>query len=119
MRNRAMIQIAAVASLLAGAAGGLIATAPPAAAIQQCQGGWEYSSYVNVIPPPNPSISVSYFYQCKYGIGSIPQPVSISKYIGNGVWQVVASGSGIIGYTCTGGRYEYTTNVSQYPFYCG
>lgn len=121
MRSHVTTQLAAAALIFGGTAAAAVATASPAAAIGgggSCQ-SYELSATVTVDPPPNPEISVNDWNYCVPGPGGIPYPVTISKYIGNNVWQVVASGNGDAWYTCTGGRYLYTTSISSAPFYCG
>jgi hypothetical protein len=118
MRSRLLAQMAAGAVVLAGAAGGMLAGAPPAAAIGSCQ-SYQYDANVTVNPPPNASISVLDWDYCIPGPGGIAFSITISKYIGNNEWQVVATGKGEAEYSCTGGRYLYTTSISQSPFYCG
>ncbi len=128
MRSHLLMRMTAATAMLAGAAGGVIATAPSAAAIQFCNGfkTEEYAYSVN--PAPNPGGSPYIYVEDNEVCSSnplldAPLGVSISKYLPNGTWQVVASGSGSVTYSCTGGRYLYTTSVTtkegKPAFYCG
>jgi hypothetical protein len=116
-------RLALAATLFATAMATTIAAAPTASAavpkIQQCQGGYALYSNVTVSPPPNASINVVAYLYCVLGYGTIDQNITISKYIGNNVWQTVATGKGEVAYNCTGGRYAYLTNYSSSQFYCG
>ena len=118
MRSRVLAQTAAAAMVFGGLAGVAVAAAPPAAAIQQCQ-SYQRDVSVTVSQPPNAQISVNAWDYCIPGPGGIAYPITISKYIGNNVWQVVASGKGDVFYSCTGGRFVYITNFSSSQFYCG
>jgi hypothetical protein len=113
--------------LLTGAMATTVAAAPAASAattartipaIQSCQ-SYEPDFTVTVTQPPNAEISVNAWEYCIPGPGGIPYHITISKYIGNNQYQTVATGTGEAFYTCTGGRYLYTTSISSAPFYCG
>jgi hypothetical protein len=123
MRSHLTARLVAVATMLAGAAGGAAAAAPPAAAIQQCQ-GYQYQIDYGVRSSPSPYVYVDDTAYCIPGPGgNLFFPVTISKYIGNVGWQVVATGKGSATYTCTGGKFLYTTSVTtnqnKPSFYCG
>jgi hypothetical protein len=124
MRNfaaHATGRLAFAATLLTAATATTIVAAPAASAapeIQSCQ-SYEPDFSVTVSSPPNASISVNAWEYCVPGPGGIPFSITISKYVGNNVYQTVATGKGEAFYSCTGGRYLYTTNISQAPFYCG
>jgi hypothetical protein len=113
--------------LFAGAMATTVALAPAASAapaarvipaIQSCQ-SYEPDFSVTVTQPPNAEISVTAWDYCIPGPGGIAYHITISKYIGNNQYQTVATGTGEAFYTCTGGRYLYTTSISSAPFYCG
>jgi hypothetical protein len=122
MRSHLLIRIAAVAVMLAGAAGGTVAAALPAAAIQQCK-SYEYQVDYGVTSGSPQSVYTDDIAYCIPGPGSILHPVTIYKYIGGSGWQWVATGNGTVRYTCTGGRYLYSTYVTMLEnkpgFYCG
>lgn len=121
MRSHLLIRMTAVTALLAGAATGAVATASPAAAIQQCTGGYTLVASYGVTSAP--SVYVEDYDECNSAPFSIAYPVSISKYVGGVGWQVVASGKGYVNYACTGGKFLYTTSVTtaqgKPAFYCG
>ena len=122
MKTRVMPRLAGATVLLAGVIGGIVASAPQAAAIGQCQ-SYQPNYSVTVSAPPNPTIFAVGWEYCIPGPGGIPYHITISKYIGNNNWQVVSTGVGEASYTCTGGRYLYQTNidfiVGLANFYCG
>jgi hypothetical protein len=122
MRSRVMAEVAAASLILAGAAGGMVATASPAAAIGggggSCQ-SYQLDAYVTVNPPPNASIYVNDWDYCIPGPGGIAFPITISKYIGNNDWEVVATGNGDASYACGSVQYVYLTSISESQFYCG
>jgi hypothetical protein len=110
--------------MLASAAAGALATAAPAVAIQQCQGYQLQADYGVSGSPTTQQVYVDDIDFCLPGPGgNIFFPVTISKYVGNSGWQVVARGSGTATYTCTGGQFLYTTSVTtaqnKAAFYCG
>lgn len=101
--------------------GGVVGSATPAAAsIPRCD-SYEYHQDYFVADPPNASIHVDDYAVCIPGgaAGNLYYDASISKYLGNNSWQVVATGRGSADYTCTGGQFLYTTDVSPNTFYCG
>lgn len=109
--------------MVAAGAAGALATAGPAAAIVQCQ-GYQLQADYGVSTSPSAHVYVDDIDYCIPGPGgNIFFPVTISKYVGNSGWQVVASGSGTASFTCTGGQFLYTTSVttaqSKAAFYCG
>jgi hypothetical protein len=111
----------AVAAVVAATAGGVFATAAPANAIRQC-GGSESMTYG--VAPSGTSLSVDDAIIDFNNLScDVNLPVSVSKYIGNVGWRVVATGTGTIIYNCTGGRSLYTTSVTtkegKPAFYCG
>ncbi len=122
MRSRQMAQLAAAAAMTAGLLGGVAASASPAGAIQQCQ---SYTLQADYGVTTTPSVYVDNIDFCNPGPGgNIFLPATISKYVGNVGWEVVASGSfGSATYNCTGGRFLYTTSVTtgqnKAAFYCG
>lgn len=123
MRSRKLIRLTAVTTLLAGVAAGAVATATTAGAIQQCQ-SYTYQVDYGVSSSPTLHVYVDDIAYCNPGPGgNIFYPVTISKYVGNVGWQVVASGSGSATYNCTGGKFLYTTSVTENEgkagFYCG
>jgi hypothetical protein len=122
MRSHLLIRTVTGAAVLVGVAGGAIAIASPANALHACGSGFEEMDYSVSSPPIAISVDdVIVFpsnHNCDVNVG-----VSVSKYIGNGSWQVVATGAGSLQYSCTGGRYLYTTSVTteerKPAFYCG
>ena len=119
MRSHLFIRITAAAAMLAGAAGGAVTTASPAEAIGSCSDHQlQYSYGVSSTSPYYVYVAESDI--CIPGPGGTPLPVTIYKYVGGVGWEAVAGGTGYAMYTCTGGRYLYTTSVN-YPtgFYCG
>lgn len=125
MRSHLPIRIATVVITLAAATGGALAAASPAAAIQSCNGGYTpVQTYYGVTSTTPQYVEVTEVAICYSNPAlNINFAVSISKYIGNSGWQVVATGKGDLTYPCTGGRYLYTTSVTtaanQPAFYCG
>jgi hypothetical protein len=124
MRSHLIVRLAIAAVMLAGAAGSAFATASPAAAIQQCQSYTYHADYGVASSASGSYVYVDDIDYCNPGPGgNLLFPVSISKYIGNQGWVVVATGTGSARYTCTGGRYLYTTSVTtaqnKPAFYCG
>ena len=125
MRSHKLIRLTAVATLLAGVAAGAVATAVPAEAIQQCTGGYTHVDGYGITQTASgqPMVWVDNYDQCNSAPFSIDLAVSISKYVGNVGWETVASGMGYTQYVCTGGRFLYTTSVTELEgkagFYCG
>lgn len=122
MRSHLLIRMVAVTAMLAGVTVGVFATAAPANAIRQCTGGNETLTYG--VDPTGKVVTVDdalIFFNNLSCDENLPD--SISKYIGNVGWQVVATGTGELSYNCTGGRALYTTSVTtkegQPAFYCG
>lgn len=123
MNSHKMVRLAATAAMLAGGAAGAIATASPAAAIQQCQ-GYEPQIDYGVAGSSPAHVYVDDIEYCIPGPGgNLIFPVTISKYVGGVGWQVVARGQGSATYNCTGGQFLYTTSVTtaqnKASFYCG
>jgi hypothetical protein len=123
MRSHLIVRLAGAAAILAGGAAGAVATATPAAAIQQCQ-SYTFQIDYGVSTSPSAHVYVDDIAFCNPGPGgNLFFPVTISKYVGNTGWVVVASGQGSATYTCTGGRFLYTTSVTtnqnKPAFYCG
>lgn len=122
MRSHLLARLIAATALLAGAVTGVVATASSAGAIPQCTGGYAVDNSYSV--PSGTSVYVSSYNECTTNPAlSMPEFVSVSKYVGNVGWEVVATGTGVIIYSCTGGRFLYTTNVTtaegKPAFYCG
>lgn len=123
MRTHRIYRLAAAAALLVGATAGTFAAAAPASAIQQCTSYTPQIDY-GVSTSPSANVYVDDIEFCNPGPGgNLFFPVTISKYVGNVGWQVVASGTGSATFTCTGGKFLYTTSVttgdSKPAFYCG
>ena len=125
MRSHQLIRIAAVVAMLVFAGGGVVATSTPAHAIPSCPGNYGPEEMSYGVSGGSPSaVVVDNVFPC---IGNsslnINLPVTISKYVGNSGWQVVATGKGFADYLCTGGRFLYTTSVTTVEgkpaFYCG
>lgn len=126
MRSHLLIRMAAATALLTGAATGAVMTASPAHAvqIQQCTGGYTFVEDYGVGEGAGGTtiVFVYEYDQCNNEPFSIDFPVSIAKYVGNVGWETVASGMGYTQYTCTGGRFLYSTSVNDAlgkpDFYC-
>lgn len=121
MRSHLLARLIVAAALLAGAMTGLAVTASSAAAIQQCTGGYARDNNYSV---SGTTINVTSYNECTTNPAlSMPEPVSVSKFVGNVGWEVVATGTGVIFYSCTGGQFLYTTNITtaenKPAFYCG
>lgn len=119
MKSRKLVRLGAVATLVAAGAVGVVATASPAGAIGGgCSGGYRLVDGYGVGTSSAGSVVwVDNYLQCNNAPISIDQPDSISKYVVGVGWQVVVSGLGYHQYSCTGGRYLYTTSVGG-PIYC-
>lgn len=123
MKSHLMARSVVTAAMLVTATAGALVTASPAAAIQQCQ-GYQLQADYGVATAPNLHVYVDDIDYCIPGPGgNLFFPVTISKYVGNSGWQVVATGQGSATYACTGGRFLYTTSVTtaqnKPAFYCG
>jgi hypothetical protein len=126
MRSHLLIRMAAATTLLTGVATGAVMTASPAHAtqIQQCTGGYTFVEDYGVGEGAGGTtiVFVYEYDQCNNEPFSIDFPVSIAKYVGNVGWETVASGMGYTQYTCTGGRFLYSTSVNaalgKPDFYC-
>ncbi len=124
MRSHHLVRLAAAAAMVTGVLGGVVASASPAGAIQQCQSYTLQADY-GVTAPPSAHVYVDDIDFCNPGPGgNIFLPATISKYVGNVGWEVVATGSfGTATYNCTGGTFLYTTSVTtaenKAAFYCG
>ena len=121
MRSHLLTRIAAVAVVLGGVAGGMAATAPSASALPPgCLGSAMRFSDYGVLPSPLEVYAQGYWYWngCSY---ELPFNLSISKYVTGVGWEKVATGSGAVTYSCTGGPALYTTDVTPAgdDFSCG
>jgi hypothetical protein len=122
VRSHLIVRSAVAVAMLGSAAAGVLATAPSAAAIQQCTSYQLQEDYGVSSSPAQVYVDDIDF--CEPGPGgNIFFPVTISKYVGGVGWEVVARGSGSADYTCTGGQFLYTTSVTtaenKPSFYCG
>ena len=122
MKSHLLIRIAAAATALAAVAGGTVAAAPSAFAIQQGCGGTTFVHDYGVQGGSPQQVWVYAVYQYNTCPGGLPVAVSIYKYVtGAGFEQVAFSTQGYVAYNCTGGRFLYTTSETPTndAFYCG
>jgi hypothetical protein len=122
MSSHRLRRIAVTVAALSAVAGGVVAAAPSAFAIEPGCGGTTFVHSYGVQGSSPQQVWVYAVAQYNTCPGGIPLIVSISKYVTGVGWEQVAySTQGYTTYNCTGGEFLYTT--SQTPanddFYCG